>query len=209
MASIQPFAVVTGVAAAMPRANVDTDQIMPKQFLKGIDRGGLADGFLHDLRFTASGIRRAEFVLNQTPWDRAIFLVVGPNFGCGSSREHAVWGMMQIGIRAVIGTQFGGIFADNCLRNGVPAILLPHGDVERLMMLAADASRCTLAIDLSAQTIAVDATNEPIRFDFDPVHKDMLVRGLSAVDSTLEHAPAIASFEEHYYSEHSWLREPM
>src|SRR4051812_43880753 len=123
MASIQPFTVVSGIAAPLPRANIDTDQIMPKQFLRGIDRSGLADGFLHDLRFSAPSNKREDFVLNQSPWDHATFLIVGPNFGCGSSREHAVWGMMQLGIRAVIGTQFGGIFYDNCLRNGVPAIL--------------------------------------------------------------------------------------
>ena len=205
MASIQPFTVVTGIAAALPRANVDTDQIMPKQFLRGIDRSGLADGFLHDLRFTAPGVRRDDFILNQPPWDGASFLVVGPNFGCGSSREHAVWGMMQIGIRAVIGTQFGGIFTDNCLRNGVPAILLPHEDVERLMALANDPARCALTIDLPAQTITDDAMSEQIRFDFDPEHKDMLVRGLSAVDATLEHASAIVSFEQEYHAAYRWL----
>lgn len=205
MASIQPFTVVTGVAAALPRANVDTDQIMPKQFLRRIDRSGLADGFLHDLRFIAPGVRREDFVLNRPPWNRASFLVVGPNFGCGSSREHAVWGMMQIGIRAVIGTQFGGIFTDNCLRNGVPAILLPEFDVERLMMLAVDPDRCMLTVDLPSQTIVDQATGETIEFAFDPVHRNMLVRGLSAVDATLEQALEIEAFETRYYAQHPWL----
>ena len=205
MSSIQPFTVVSGIAAALPRANVDTDQIMPKQFLKGIDRSGLADGFLFDLRFTSPGVRRDDFVLNQPPWNRATFLVVGPNFGCGSSREHAVWGMTQLGIRAVIGTQFGGIFYDNCLRNGVPAILLPAVEVERLMTLAADPGRSTITVDLPGQTINAGASGERIRFEFDPLHKDVLVRGLSAVDATLEHAPAIESFEREYYAENPWL----
>ena len=200
-----PFERVTGVAAALPRANVDTDQIMPKQFLKGIDRSGLADGFLFDLRFAAPGVARPEFVLNRTPWNRATFLVVGPNFGCGSSREHAVWGMRALGIRAVVGTQFGGIFYDNCVRNGVPAIALPPGDADALTTLASDAATCELAVDLPAQRIVAIATGDTIAFDFDPMHKDMLVRGVSAVDVTLESADAIRAFERRYYADQPWL----
>jgi 3-isopropylmalate/(R)-2-methylmalate dehydratase small subunit len=202
---MKPFTAVTGVAAPLPRANVDTDQIMPKQFLKGVDRNGLGDGFLFDMRFAAPGVPRPEFILNQAPWTRAAFLVVGPNYGCGSSREHAVWGMMQIGIRAVIGTQFGGIFYDNCLRNGVPAILLPEPDVERLMTLASDGARSEITVDLPAQVIVASATGERIGFAFDPVHKDMLVRGISAVDATLGRADAIRAFEGAYYAGNPWL----
>jgi len=202
---MQPFATVTGVAAPLPRANVDTDQIMPKQFLKGIDRSGLADGFLFDVRFLAPGAPRSDFVLNRAPWNEARFLVVGPNFGCGSSREHAVWGMAQLGIRAVIGTNFGGIFYDNCLRNGVPAILLPAGDVAALMTRAGDPAQCVLTIDLPAQTIVSQATGERVDFPFDPNHKDMLVRGLSAVDATLAHSRTIRSFEQGYYRANPWL----
>ena len=202
---MQPFATVIGVAAPLPRANVDTDQIMPKQFLKGIDRSGLADGFLFDLRFLAPGAPKTEFVLNRAPWIEARFLVVGPNFGCGSSREHAVWGMTQLGIRAVIGTNFGGIFYDNCLRNGVPAILLPASDVATLMALANEPEQCTLTVDLPAQTIVSQATGERVDFSFDPNHKDMLLRELSAVDVTLEHATAIHSFERGYYQSNPWL----
>jgi 3-isopropylmalate/(R)-2-methylmalate dehydratase small subunit len=202
---MQPFVTVTGVAAPLPRANVDTDQIMPKQFLKGIDRSGLAEGFLFDQRFAAPGASRTDFVLNRAPWRDARFLVVGPNFGCGSSREHAVWGMTQLGIRAVIGTNFGGIFYDNCLRNGVPAILLAASDVDTLMTIAADPSRSLVTIDLPAQTITSQATGERLGFPFDPIHKDMLVRGLSAVDSTLEHAATIESFERAYYADQPWL----
>ncbi len=201
---MKPFTVVTGVAAPLPRANIDTDQIMPKQFLKGIDRSGLADGFLFDLRFSAPGQPRPDFVLNQFPWSDARFLVVGPNYGCGSSREHAVWGMMQLGIRAVIGTQFGGIFYDNCLRNGVPAIMIPDRDVARLTTLIADGDHSSITVDLPAQTI-LDSTGERIAFAFDPVHKDMLVRGLSAVAATLEHAAAIGAFEKEYYADNPWL----
>ena len=202
---MKSFTVVTGVAASLPRANIDTDQIMPKQFLKGVDRSGLADGFLFDMRFSAPGVPRPEFILNRYPWRDAKFLVVGPNYGCGSSREHAVWGMMQLGICAVIGTQFGGIFYDNCLRNGVPAILLPDKDVERLLALTAEGARSEITVDLPAQVIVAQATGERIVFTFDPVHKDMLVRGISAVDATLERSSAIEAFERAYYAENSWL----
>src|SRR5688572_2760491 len=130
---MEPFTSLTGVAAALPLANLDTDQIMPKQFLKGIDRRGLGDGFLFDLRFEAPGRPRPGFVLNREPWDRAVILITGPNFGCGSSREHAVWGLRELGLRCVIGTSFGGIFGDNCARNGVPAIALATEEVDRLM----------------------------------------------------------------------------
>jgi 3-isopropylmalate/(R)-2-methylmalate dehydratase small subunit len=202
---MEPFVTLTGVAAPLPRANIDTDQIMPKQFLKGIDRSGLAAGFLFDLRFSSPGVKRPEFILNRAPWTDAQILVVGPNFGCGSSREHAVWGMRQLGIRAIVGTQFGGIFYDNCLRNGVPGIRLPAGDVERLLALAADPVSCVLNIDLPQQTIGVPGAGERIEFAFDPAHKDMLVRGLSAVDATLERRARIERFETGYYARHPWL----
>src|SRR5690606_24743841 len=121
---MQPFTTVSGVAAPFLAANVDTDVIMPKQFLKGIDRNGLDRGVFFDLRFLQDGNLNPEFVLNQAPWSQSSFLVVGPNFGCGSSREHAVWGLKQLGIRAIIGTSFAGIFFDNCQRNGVLLIQL-------------------------------------------------------------------------------------
>ena len=135
---MEPFTTLTGIAAALPQAHLDTDQIMPKQFLRGVDRQGLGDGFLFDLRFEAPGRPRPDFVLNRAPWRQAEVLVTGPNFGCGSSREHAVWGLRELGLRCVIGTTFGGIFADNCARNGVPAIGVAAGEAARLMALAQD-----------------------------------------------------------------------
>src|SRR5215218_4659035 len=163
---MEPFQSLTGVAAALPMANLDTDQIMPKQFLRGVDReSGLAEGFLHDLRFEAPGRPRADFVLNQAPWTQAKVLITGPNFGCGSSREHAVWGLRQLGMRCVIGSSFGGTFGDNCTRNGVPAITLPLAQVERLMKLAADPASCQLTVDLERQTIA-SADGLTLRFEF-------------------------------------------
>jgi 3-isopropylmalate/(R)-2-methylmalate dehydratase small subunit len=135
---MERFSIVTGIAAPLPSANINTDVIMPKQFLKGIDRSGLRDGTFHDLRFDANGAERPEFILNRSRWRDAVFLVVGPNFGAGSSREHAVWGLRQLGIHALIGTSFAGIFFDNCARNGLLAISLNEETNQRLMDTASD-----------------------------------------------------------------------
>jgi 3-isopropylmalate/(R)-2-methylmalate dehydratase small subunit len=202
---MEPFVQVTGIAAPLPLANVDTDQIMPKQFLKGIDRSGLSDGALYDLRFEAPGKPRPDFILNRPEWRDARFLVVGPNFGCGSSREHAVWGLAQLGIRALIGTTFGGIFHDNCMRNGVLTVALAPAEIDALLREVAEPSGNLLAIDLPAQTITRTRDGRVIQFEIDPLRKDALVRGLDAVAATLEHAPAIKEFERGYYAASPWL----
>lgn len=202
---MEPFIRWSGVAAALPQANIDTDQIMPKQFLKGIDRSGLADGFLFDLRFEAPGRKRSSFLLNCPPWDQASLLITGPNFGCGSSREYAVWGMRELGIRCVIGTTFGGIFADNCARNGVPAITLPVAEVERLMALAGEPQRCTMTVDLEAQVIATDGDGRLLPFPFDPMLRQMLLQGQDAVGLTLEYLEDIRRFEASYHERRPWL----
>lgn len=202
---MQAFKSLTGVAAGLPMANLDTDQIMPKQFLRGVDReSGLALGFLHDLRFDAAGAQRPDFVLNREPWSHARILVTGPNYGCGSSREHAVWGMRQAGLRCVIGSSFGGIFADNCARNGVPAISVPVAEVERLLALAADPARCEMTVDLERQVV-VTADGRTLGFDFDPLRRHMLLKGLDAVGLTLEMAADIRRFEEKYLLANPWL----
>jgi 3-isopropylmalate/(R)-2-methylmalate dehydratase small subunit len=201
---MQPFTTVTGAAAALPAANIDTDVIMPKQFLKGIDRSGLDLGALHDLRFDATGAPRPDFVLNQREWTDTRFLVVGPNFGCGSSREHAVWGLLQFGIRAIIGTTFAGIFNDNAANNGLLLITLEPEQVGALTALASDRACNHLTIELLAQTIAAQGL-EPIPFEISPLHKDALVRGLDAIGSTLDHAEAIRGFEARHHVEQPWL----
>ena len=201
---MEPFIQVSGIAAALPAANQDTDLIMPKQFLKGIDRQGLALGVFHHLRYASPGVERAEFVLNRAPWREARFLVVGPNFGCGSSREHAVWGLQQWGVRAVLGTTFGGIFHDNCLNNGVLALSLPPPAVARLLELAADPARCRMTLDLPAQEIRPEA-GAAIAFALDARRKAALVRGLDPVALTLEEADAIRAFERAYHAAHPWL----
>ena len=203
---MEPFKSLTGIAAALPMANLDTDQIMPKQFLRGVDReSGLAEGFLHDLRFPAPGQPRPGFVLNQAPWTGASILITGPNYGCGSSREHAVWGMRQLGLRCVIGSSFGGIFADNCTRNGVPAIILPLAEVDRLLALAADSATCSMTVDLESQTIATPADGRVLRFMFDALRRHMLLKGLDAVGLTMESAPEIRAFEQQYLRAQPWL----
>lgn len=202
----QAITCLSGTAAALSLPNVDTDQIMPKQFLKGIDREGLAQGFLHDMRFDAVGQKRADFVLNQAPWTEAMFLITGPNFGCGSSREHAVWGMRQLGIRCVMGTSFGGIFSDNCLRNGVLALVLPDTEVARLTRLAQDPLRCRMQLDLPTQSLYTAGDGQTWRFELDPLHKAMLLHGLDAVGMSLTHAQDIRDFETQYLAAHPWVQ---
>ena len=203
---MEPFKSLTGIAAALPMANLDTDQIMPKQFLRGVDReSGLAVGFLHDLRFSAPGVSRPDFVLNRAPWTEARILVTGPNYGCGSSREHAVWGMRQLGLRCVLGSSFGGIFADNCARNGVPAVMLPVQEVDRLLALASDPLRCEMTVDLERQVIVTPGDGRTLAFEFDPLRKHMLLKGLDAVGLTMEQADDIRRFEDRYYAQQPWL----
>jgi 3-isopropylmalate/(R)-2-methylmalate dehydratase small subunit len=202
---MEPFNTVIGVAAPLLLPNVDTDAIMPKQFLKGIDRTGLRAGFLYDLRCFPDGAPRPEFVLNQAPWADASFLVVGPNFGCGSSREHAVWGMRQFGIRAVIGTTYGGIFQDNCARNGVLTISLSPDEVEVLGRQASDPQANHLTVDLPSQSVTMVATGRSMHFDIDTLTKNALTQGLDAVAATLQDANTIRDFERSYLQSRPWL----
>jgi 3-isopropylmalate/(R)-2-methylmalate dehydratase small subunit len=199
-----PFSSVTGVAAALPAANIDTDVIMPKQFLKGIDRSGLDVGLFHDLRFDDAGTERSDFILNRQGWRNARFLLVGDNFGCGSSREHAVWGLLQYGVRALIGTSFAGIFFDNCARNGLLAITLPQGDVARIMQLAERAGENILTVDLAGQRIT--GADIDVGFDIDPVRKKALMQGLDAIGQTLESRNDILAFQNNHFEANPWLR---
>jgi 3-isopropylmalate/(R)-2-methylmalate dehydratase small subunit len=201
---MQPFRCVTGVAAPLPAANVDTDVIMPKQFLKGIDRQGLDRGAFFDLRFDEAGKPRPEFVLNQPAWSGAVFLVVGPNFGCGSSREHAVWGLAQLGIRALIGTSFAGIFFDNCARNGVLAITLTPEAHAPLLDLASNPRANTLTVDLEAQTIR-SSDGELTAFSVESTRREALLEGLDPVGETLARAHEIRAFEAAHLAQAPWL----
>ncbi len=201
---MQPFITVAGPAMAMPGANIDTDVIMPKQFLKGIDRGGLYVGTFHDLRFDQSGQLRPDFDLNKPEWADARFLVVGPNFGCGSSREHAVWGLQQLGIRAVIGTSFAGIFTDNASNNGLLLISLEESRVAALLRRAADPHGNRLTVDLPAQRI-VAGPDIDFSFDMEPWRKTALLRGLDAIGGTLQASNDIRAFETQHFARSPWL----
>lgn len=202
--SLQPFTLVTGKAAPMLAANIDTDVIMPKQFLKGIDRSGLDRGLFFDLRFLPSGEPNLEFVLNQPAWQGASFMVVGPNFGCGSSREHAVWGLKQMGIRALIGSSFAGIFYDNCQRNGVLLITLDEAVLQTLGKTVSQADQAQISVDLEAQQIRL-ANGEVIAFQIDTLRKTALLLGLDAIGSTLQRSDEIKAFERRHLQANPWL----
>jgi len=201
---METFTKVQGVAAPMLAANIDTDVIMPKQFLKGIDRSGLDRGLFHDLRFLADGSLNPDFILNQPPWSKAQFLVVGPNFGCGSSREHAVWGLRQLGIRALIGSSFAGIFFDNCKRNGVLLIELDKEQVSAIGRTVSQASGAELEVDLPAQQIRL-ADGTSVQFAIDGLRKEALISGLDAIGSTLTLSEAIEQFEAGHFAANPWL----
>ncbi|HGM5554983.1 TPA: 3-isopropylmalate dehydratase small subunit [Pseudomonas putida] len=202
--SLQPFTQVSGQAAPLLAANVDTDVIMPKQFLKGIDRQGLDRGLFFDLRFLADGTPNPEFVLNQPPWQGASFLVVGANFGCGSSREHAVWGLQQMGIRALIGSSFAGIFYDNCQRNGVLLITLDEAQVQRIGRLVSQPETAQIHVDLETQQIHL-ADGEIVDFQIDDLRKTALLLGLDAIGSTLQRREQIKAFEREHLAANPWL----
>lgn len=202
--SLQPFTLVTGKAAPMLAANIDTDVIMPKQFLKGIDRSGLDRGLFFDLRFLPNGELNPEFVLNQPAWQGARFMVVGPNFGCGSSREHAVWGLKQMGIRALIGSSFAGIFYDNCQRNGVLLITLQEAVLQPLGKAVSQADLAQISVDMEQQEIRL-ADGQVIPFQIDTLRKTALLLGLDAIGSTLQRREEIKAFEARHLQANPWL----
>lgn len=202
--SLHPFTVLTGKAAPMLAANIDTDVIMPKQFLKGIDRNGLDRGLFFDLRFLPNGEPNPEFVLNQPAWQGASFMVVGPNFGCGSSREHAVWGLKQMGIRALIGSSFAGIFYDNCQRNGVLLITLEEAVLQKLGQTVSQPEQAQISVDLDAQEIGL-ADGQVIPFQIDTLRKTALLLGLDAIGSTLQRSEQIKVFERQHLHANPWL----
>lgn len=200
---MEPFASVSGTVAPLPAANVDTDVIMPKQFLKGVDRSGLKEGLFHHLRFDDHGVERPDFILNKPEWRDAAFLAVGPNFGCGSSREHAVWGLMQYGVRALIGTTFAGIFFDNCARNGLLVISLPEDRMASVMQTTSSSTVRRLTVDLEDQRIISPGLNLP--FDIDPMRKNALIQGQDAIDQTLGFRDEILAFQNKRLLENPWL----
>ncbi|UVC31489.1 3-isopropylmalate dehydratase small subunit [Pantoea sp. SOD02] len=201
---MEAFNNITGTLAPLPAANIDTDVIMPKQFLKGIDRQDLDRGVFFDLRFLPDGSPNPDFILNQPGWENAAFLLVGANFGCGSSREHAVWGLNQLGIRAIIGTSFAGIFDDNCQRNGVLTLTLSEEDYQRLCEVANDAAKNRITVSLEQQAILFN--NQRIAFSVSALKREMLLGGGSAVDWTLQYESDITQFEVQHFAQRPWLK---
>lgn len=192
------------VAAALPFDNLDTDQLMPKQFLRGIDKSGLAKGMLYNMRHLADGSVNPEFVLNRPGWEATKILVAGPNFGCGSSREHAVWGLMQYGIRAVIAPSFGEIFYSNCFNNGLLAArVTPEAD-ERLLALLSAPTPQTLTISVEDRTITT-AAGEVLPFTIGERHLTMLLEGLDAVETTMKDMDEIRRWKEAHEKAFPWM----
>lgn len=191
---MQPFRKHTGLVAPLDRANVDTDQIIPKQFLKSIERTGFGKSLFFDWRYRPDGEPEPSFVLNQPRYQGASILVAGKNFGCGSSREHAPWALGEFGFRAIIAPSFADIFANNCFKNGMLPIVLPDDEVARINGRASFAKDYTLTVDLVNQTITDDA-GLSIDFSISEFQRYCLLEGLDDIGLTLRHEPDIAAYE--------------
>jgi len=201
---MEKFTKLTGVAAPMPIKNVDTDMIIPKQFLKTIQRSGLGKNLFDEMRYNEDGSENPDFVLNKPQYRDANILVAGDNFGCGSSREHAPWAILDFGIRCVIAPSFADIFYNNCFKNGILPIRLPQADVSKLMDDAQRGANATLTVDLEAQTIE-GPDGGSISFDIDPFRKHCLLNGLDDIGLTLQKENKIAAFESKQKAERPWL----
>lgn len=201
---MEKFTQLTSVALPLDMDNLDTDQLMPKQFLHGIDKSGLDKGLFYNLRFTSDGKKNPACVFNKPGFEAAQIIVAGPNFGCGSSREHAVWGLMQYGIRVVIAPGFGEIFYSNCFNNGLLAARISEADSRRLFVAVSSDTPKKLTVNLKEQTItAEDGTVVP--FTVTPRHKTMLAEGLDMIDATLKDLPAIEAFRAEHEKAFPWM----
>ena len=198
------FTTLTGVAAPLPIANVDTDKIIPARFLKTIKRTGLGVHLFDTLRYDANGKERPDFVLNQAPYRKAEILIAHENFGCGSSREHAPWALLDFGIRCVIAPDFADIFHNNTFKNGILPIRLPRAVCDQLMEDARMGGNARITIDLARQVV-VRPNGEEIPFDIDPFRKHLLLNGLDDIGQTMQRASAIDSFEQREREQKSWI----
>ena len=198
------FTTLTGVAAPMPLVNIDTDMIIPKQFLKTIHRSGLGKNLFDEMRYDDDGAEKPDFVLNQPAYRSAEIIVAGDNFGCGSSREHAPWALLDFGIRCVISTSFADIFYNNCFKNGILPVVLPAEAVEALMDDARKGANARITVDLESQTVT-GADGTEYQFEMDPHRKHCLLNGLDDIGLTLEHAPAIDSYESRIAQSQPWV----
>lgn len=202
---MQAFTHLSGIAAPLPMVNVDTDKIIPAKWLKTIKRTGLGVALFETLRYDTGGSERPDFVLNRAPYRKAEILIVGENFGCGSSREHAPWALLDYGIRCVIAPSFADIFFNNCFKNGILPIVLPKEEIETLMREAAEVEDPTFTVDLEQQEIKRPTGNETFRFEVDAFRKHCLLNGLDDVGLTMQKRPQIDSFEARQKASQPWL----
>ena len=198
------FTTLTAIAAPMPLVNIDTDMIIPKQFLKTIHRSGLGKNLFDEMRFDREGNEIPDFVLNQPAYRDAQIIVAGDNFGCGSSREHAPWALLDYGIRCVISTSFADIFFNNCFKNGILPVVLPEDAVKALMEDAQNGANARLTVDLEAQTVTAPDGTE-YHFDINPTQKHNLLNGLDDIGQTLERGAAIDAFETAAQQARPWV----
>ena len=202
---MEKFTTLTGIAAPMPLVNIDTDMIIPKQFLKTIKRTGLGANLFDEMRFDREGNEVPDFVLNQPAYRDAQILVAGDNFGCGSSREHAPWALLDYGIRCVVSTSFADIFYNNCFKNGILPVVLPKEQVDALMEDAEKGANSRISVDLDAQTIT-GSDGQTYAFEVDPFKKHCLMNGLDDIGLTVENAAAsIDAYEAKAANERPWV----
>ena len=201
---MQPFTTLTGIAAPLPMINVDTDMIIPKQFLKTIARTGLGKSLFFEMRYDDAGAEIPNFVLNRPAFRNASILVAGENFGCGSSREHAPWALLDFGIRCVIAPSFADIFYSNSFKNGILLITLPQEQIDALMAQAERGANARFTIDLPEQVIETP-DGARISFEIDSFRKQCLLGGLDDIGLTLQKADRIKAFEDRHRAEQPWL----
>jgi len=202
---MEAFTRLDAKAAPLPLANIDTDQIIPKQFLKTVERKGLAKGLFYDFRFDEQGVEKPDFVLNQPAYKNAGVLIAGDNFGCGSSREHAPWALMDFGIKAVVSTSFADIFYNNCFQNGLLPVVLKAEQVQQLMDEARGGNH-VVSVDLEAQTVT-SPSGAVFTFEIDPQRKQKMLQGLDAIGETLQRAAAIDTYEMKQALAQPWLED--
>ncbi len=201
---MQAFTKLTGIAAPLPKANVDTDQIIPARFLKSISRSGFGKHLFANFRFMEDGSENPDFVLNQEPYRKAEVLIAFENFGCGSSREHAPWALLDFGIRCIIAPDFADIFHNNSFKNGVLPVRLPKEVCAQLMEDAKMGPNARITVDLEREVV-VRPNGEEIPFKIDPLRRHLLLNGLDDIGQTMQHAPAIDSFEAKQKAAQPWL----
>ena len=200
---MEKFTTLTGIAAPMALVNIDTDMIIPKQFLKTIARTGLGKNLFDEMRYTQDGAEIPDFILNQPAYRKAEILVAGDNFGCGSSREHAPWALLDFGIRCVISTSFADIFYNNCFKNGILPIVMPPEVVDQLMADARKGANARMTVDLASQTVTT-SDGQSFGFDIDPFRKHCLMNGLDDIGLTMEKAAAIDAYESKVGMQRPW-----